>query len=288
MTTTSPALIVPFSTSSMALRSPSNTRAVPSKTSASKPADFTTAPSGASEPCRIVMPPVLWIGVLIARMISPSGSGGVMSARFSASVLPVTVSASPCRSPASSSAFMTTGTPPIRSMSVMTKRPKGFTSARCGTLSPTRLKSESVSGTPASCAIASRCSTAFVEPPSAMTTAIAFSNASVVRMSRVVMPRRSSSTTASPEATANPSRRRSTAGGAAEPGSESPSASAALAIVFAVYMPPHAPSPGQMARSISSTRSRVIRPRAQAPTASNASMIVTSLPSTWPGRVEPA
>ena len=35
-----------------------------------------------------------------------------------------------------------------------------------------------------SCAIASRCSTAFVEPPSAITTVIAFSKASRVRMSR--------------------------------------------------------------------------------------------------------
>ena len=38
-----------------------------------------------------------------------------------------------------------------------------------------------------------------VEPPSAIATAIAFSKASLVRMSRVVMPRRSMFTTASPE-----------------------------------------------------------------------------------------
>ena len=59
-------------------------------------------------------------------------------------------------------------------------------------------------------------------------------------------------------------------------------------MVFAVYMPPQAPSPGQIARSIASTSSRVMRPRAQAPTASNASMIVTSLSPTLPGRIEPA
>ena len=41
-------------------------------------------------------------------------------------------------------------------------------------------------------------------------------------------------------------------------------------------MPPQAPSPGQIARSITSTSSRDISPREQAPTASNASMIVTS------------
>jgi hypothetical protein len=54
-----------------------------------------------------------------------------------------------------------------------------------------------------------------------------------------------------------------------------PSASATEAIVLAVYMPPQAPSPGQIARSIRSTSSRVISPRRQAPTASNASMMVT-------------
>ena len=132
-----------------------------------------------------------------------------------------------------------------------------------------------------------------VEPPNAITTAIAFSNASLVRMSRAVMPRRSSSTTASPLRRANPSRRRSVAGGAALPGSDMPSASAALAMVLAVYMPPHAPSPGQIARSMASTSSRGISPRAHAPTASNASMIVTSrsVPSeslATPGRIEPA
>lgn len=67
-----------------------------------------------------------------------------------------------------------------------------------------------------------------------------------------------------------------------------PSASAAAAIVFAVYIPPHAPSPGQIARSIRSTSSRVISPRAHAPTASNASITDTSRPSTVPGMIEPA
>ena len=51
---------------------------------------------------------------------------------------------------------------------------------------------------PAACAIASRCSTALVEPPSAMTMVIAFSNALRVRMSRGRMPRSISCTTAAP------------------------------------------------------------------------------------------
>ena len=186
----------------MAARSRSKTRAVPSKTSESKPADLTTAPSGASDPRRIVMPPVGWIGSDIARSTLPSGSGGAMPARFSATVRPVTVRQSPWSNPASSSARITTGTPPILSTSVMTWAPNGLTSARCGTLAPMRAKSSRVSSTSASLAIASRCRTALVDPPKAMTTAIAFSNASLVMMSRAVMPLRSNSTTASPLALA--------------------------------------------------------------------------------------
>ena len=112
--------MVPSSSASIAARSPSKTRAVPCHTEVSKPALFTTAPSGASEPCRMVIPPVGWIGLLSARTITPSTSGGAISARFSAIVFPVTVRQSPCSRPASSSAFITTGTPPTRSTSFIT------------------------------------------------------------------------------------------------------------------------------------------------------------------------
>ena len=110
----------PASSASIAARSPSKTRAVPSNTDSSKPADFTTAPSGASDPLRMVMPPVAWMGFASSRMMLPSTSGGAMSARFSAIVRPVTVRQSPCSRPASSSAFITTGMPPILSTSFMT------------------------------------------------------------------------------------------------------------------------------------------------------------------------
>src|SRR4051794_34808441 len=69
---------------------------------------------------------------------------------------------------------------------------------------------------------------------------------------------------------------------------ERPIASIADAIVFAVYMPPQAPSPGHVARSIASSSSLVMRPVAHAPTASNVSTIVRSRPSRWPGSVVPA
>ena len=75
---------------------------------------------------------------------------------------------------------MTTGTPPMRSTSTMWYVPWGLVSARWGTLAATRLKSSSSSSTRASWAMASRWSTALVEPPRAMTTAMAFSNASLV------------------------------------------------------------------------------------------------------------
>lgn len=69
-------------------------------------------------------------------------------------------------------------------------------------------------------------------------------------------------------------------------------ASAAEGIVLAVYMPPHAPSPGQTARSMASTSASLIVPARQAPTASKASMRVSSrsVPSAMvavPGMVEP-
>ncbi len=78
--------------------------------------------------------------------------------------------------------------------------PAGLVSAMCGTRAATRLKSSSARSTRASAAMASRCSTALVEPPRAMTTAMAFSNASFVRICRGLMPAFSRSTTAVPAA----------------------------------------------------------------------------------------
>ena len=63
--------------------------------------------------------------------------------------------------------------------------------------------------------------------------------------------------------------------------------------MFAVYIPPHAPSPGAMAHSMRLRSASLILPARHAPTASNESMIVTSfsVPSlsfTQPGAIEPA
>ena len=81
--------------------------------------------------------------------------------------------------------------------------PPGFMSAMCGTRAATRLKSSRSRATRASLAIASRCSTALVEPPTADVSAMAFSNASFVMIWRGVMPSSSIRTTAAPAALAS-------------------------------------------------------------------------------------
>ena len=87
----------------------------------------------------------------------------------------------------SSSSFITAGVPPTLCKSSCTYLPLGRRSARYGTRSLVRWKSSIVSGTSTARAIAMRCSTALVEPPTAITTAIAFSNASRVITSRGLM-----------------------------------------------------------------------------------------------------
>ena len=77
--------------------------------------------------------------------------------------------------PFSSRYFITAGVPPTLCRSSCTKRPLGFRSARNGTRSLTFWKSSIDSGTSTARAMAIRCSTALVEPPSAITTTIAFS-----------------------------------------------------------------------------------------------------------------
>jgi hypothetical protein len=125
-----------------------------------------------------------------------------------------------------------------------------------------REKSSSVRSTLASCAIAIKCNTAFVEPPSAITVAIAFSNDSLLSMSDGLIPRFSSATTASP------ARRQSllfaldTASCAELFARLRPSASIADAIVFAVYIPAHEPGPGIAVDSTSLSSASLILPAA--------------------------
>jgi hypothetical protein len=199
----------------------------------------------------------------------------------------VTVKQSPLSNPASSSSRSTTWTPPMRSMSTMWYLPCGLVSAMWGTLAAMWLKSSSSSSTCDSCAMASRCRTAFVEPPSALTTAMAFSKAGFVMICRGRIPASSSPTTARPESKAKSSRRRSTAGAAELPGRHMPSASAADAIVLAVNIPAHEPSVGQARFSISPSSFSVIVPAAHAPMASNTLTTSRAWSFQWPGRIDP-
>ncbi len=147
-----------------------------------------------------------------------------------------------------------------------------------------RVKSSRDSATSTVCAMAIRCSTALVEPPRAITTVMAFSNASRVRMSRGLMSRSSSLSTASPAARQSSSLSLSSAFWAELPGRLMPRASMALAMVLAVYMPPQEPAPGIASSSTCFTSISDLSPLAWAPTASN-----TEIRSVWflPGLMVP-
>ena len=153
---------------------------------------------------------------------SPSGAGGSRAARFSATVRPVTVRQSPCSSPASSSSRMTTGTPPMRSRSTMWYFPWGLVSARWGTRAATLLKSSSARSTRASLAMASRWSTALVDPPEGHHHGDGVLEGLPGHDLAGPDPRGSSSTTARPDGRRASSRRRSTAGADELPGSDMP------------------------------------------------------------------
>ncbi len=159
-------------------------------------------------------------------------------------VRPVTVMQSPWRSPASSSIFMSGRVPPISTSFIITYLPLGLRSARTGTRFPMRVKSSIVIFTPAALAMAMRWSTAFVEPPRAVTTVIAFSKAFFVMMSRGRMFLLMRFTTAAPASKQSISFSSLTAAWAELFGRLIPRASIALAMVLAVYIPPQDPGPG--------------------------------------------
>src|SRR5256885_1610660 len=92
------------------------------------------------------------------------------------------------------------------------KRPPGFRSASKGTFRLILSKSSIVNRTPASRATASRCSTAFVEPPVVATAAMALSRALRVMIRRGRRPFCSSSITSWPQRNATSSLRRFGAG----------------------------------------------------------------------------
>ena len=209
--------------------------------------------------------PVFFSGSSTGRMIFWPAARPLLVARFSASVLPVTVMQSPSISPLSSRYFIRPLVPPIECRSSCTNFPLGLRSARYGMRRATFWKSAGARSTLTARAIAIRWRTALVEPPSAITVTMAFSNARRVMMSRGL---RSSS---SRWRIAAPARRHSSAlpgcsaGIEALSGSDMPKASIAVAMVLAVYIPPQAPAPGQEWRTMSPRRVSSIRPATYSP-----------------------
>ena len=167
------------------------------------------------------------------------------------------------------------------------KRPPGFRSTKIGVLDAIASKSSRTSGTPASRAIARRCRTAFVEPPVAATDVIAFSKAARVRIFDGVRPSARRCMTSRPAARATAAFAGSVAGTSFAPIGEIPRNVSAVAIVFAVNWPPHAPAPGQAPASTSHSPASESFPAECAPTASKTSWIVTSFPFTRPGSIDP-
>ena len=167
--------------------------------------------------------------------------------------------------------------PPASSDRRRRSRPPGFMSASSGVRALIRSKSSMSSWMPASCAIASRCSTALVEPPVAATPAMAFSKAcareDVAR--REALAQDVHDQLAALRRRPRPCADRS-AGTPAEPIGDRPQNSIAMAMVFAVNWPPQAPAPGQARSSRSFSSSSVILPAACAPTASYTSWMVRS------------
>ena len=135
--------------------------------------------------------------------------------------------------------------------------------------------------------MASRWSTAFVEPPSASTTVIAFSNDSRVMIRRGVRFSSSNPRRRSPAASHSARFSGPTAGVEDEYGRLIPSASIALAMVFAVYIPPHAPAPGHARSTISRYSVSSSVPASLCPSASNAETTLSLRPRCLPDALAP-
>ena len=106
--------------------------------------------------------------------------------------------------------------------------------------------------TPAAEAMARKCSTALVEPPVAITSAIAFSIDLRVMMSRGLRSFLTACISTRADSAAESAFSASGAAICEEPSRLMPSASKEELIVLAVYWPPHAPTDGHALRSMPS------------------------------------
>ena len=164
--------------------------------------------------------------------------------------------------------FISGWIPPILISSDIKYLPLGFKSATIGVFLPRRVKSSSSMSTPIENAIAIRWRTAFVDPPSAMTTLIAFSKAARVMMSEGLMSFFTRCIIAAPASKQSCCFSGEIASCAEEFGKLMPIASIAEAIVLAVYMPPQDPGPGIAVSSIFLSSISDTLPAAWPPTAS--------------------
>mmetsp|Transcript_58075 Transcript_58075/g.131592 ORF Transcript_58075/g.131592 Transcript_58075/m.131592 type:complete len:319 (-) Transcript_58075:690-1646(-) len=261
MMTTCPHSISLFSSPRIMASSLSYTLATPLKVSPSLPVILATPPPGQRLPYIIWRCPVALMGSLSGLMISwPSVSPG-SPATFSACVLPVTVIWLPSNRPFSIMNLMMAGVPPTFCTSSMTNLPLGLRSARKGVSLLMRWKSSSSMRTLGSWQLrlmAMRCSTALVDPPVTITMRMAFSKAVLVMMSRGLRSNSSRFFITAPMLSHSAIFSAESAGLDEEKGRLIPRASIAVAMVFAVYMPPHAPCPGHECCVISRRSSSLI------------------------------
>ena len=131
----------------------------------------------------------------------------------------------------------------------MWSEPAGLRRHRFGVLALMALMRSSDIGTPASCAMAHRCSTLLVEQPRAMSTRRALVNAAEVMTSRGRRFFASTFMICMPPSLARRVRAAATAGIVPLPGRAMPMASHRQFIEFAVNMPEHEPHPGQAVSS---------------------------------------
>mmetsp|Transcript_43047 Transcript_43047/g.78263 ORF Transcript_43047/g.78263 Transcript_43047/m.78263 type:complete len:389 (-) Transcript_43047:384-1550(-) len=274
MTTKSPFWIFPCSIPRSIASSPSNTLAGPVKAVPSLPVILATAPSGHRFPYKILMFPLSWMHLPTGRITSwaeKSMSG--IDAKFSATVRPVTVIQSPCSQPSVSKYFITTGVPPILCTSSMRYLPLGFRSPMSFVLSLSRWKSSTLSSIPAVWAMASKCKTALVDPPKAFTITMAFSKDFLVKMSSGLRSRSKRALIAAAVVLHSSRFSGDIAGLEDVNGRAKPKASIAVANVFAVYIPPHAPAPGQACLMMSRRSPSSMEPARYFPYASNVETI---------------
>ena len=149
------------------------------------------------------------------------------------------------------------------------------------------LKSSNVNFTPASCAIAGKCNAVFEEPPNAISTATAFSKASLVIISFGLKSFFNTSTICIPAFLASLILSENTAGTVPFPGSPIPNASVRQFIVFAVYIPEHDPHVGQAISSTIFSSFLVISPASYSPTASKTLLNPTFFPLYTPASIAP-